>query len=219
MPFSTVDYPGYLSCVVFMQGCPWRCSYCQNSHLLKKIPDEPLSWKTIIEFLKKRKAVLEAVVFSGGEPTFQESLMEHMALVKELGYKVGLHTNGFDPDALSKVLPPCDWIGFDVKHLFDKYDKLGVSRHYGDKVKKSLDLLEHYQKDYEVRITVHSDIHNKEDIDQILDQLKLYHPQKIVLQRCDHKHTLGCLRPNLINEFVFNEIDNEFMMGNLEFRC
>ena len=32
-PFSTVDWPGKLSCVAFLAGCPWRCPYCQNYQL------------------------------------------------------------------------------------------------------------------------------------------------------------------------------------------
>ncbi|HEU6454825.1 MAG TPA: anaerobic ribonucleoside-triphosphate reductase activating protein, partial [Roseateles sp.] len=27
-PFSSVDFPGHLAAVVFLQGCPWRCGYC-----------------------------------------------------------------------------------------------------------------------------------------------------------------------------------------------
>ena len=26
-PFTTIDFPGKLSAVVFVQGCPWRCGY------------------------------------------------------------------------------------------------------------------------------------------------------------------------------------------------
>jgi len=34
VPLSTTDYPDHLSAVVFCQGCPWRCAYCHNPHLL-----------------------------------------------------------------------------------------------------------------------------------------------------------------------------------------
>eukprot|EP01035_Chromulina_nebulosa_P014871 gene14871-19679_t len=32
-PFSSVDFPGRLAAVVFLQGCPWRCGYCHNPGL------------------------------------------------------------------------------------------------------------------------------------------------------------------------------------------
>ena len=34
VPLSTLDYPGQLAAVIFCQGCPWNCGYCQNSHLI-----------------------------------------------------------------------------------------------------------------------------------------------------------------------------------------
>ena len=34
MPFSAIDFPGALAAVVFCRGCPWRCAYCHNPHLI-----------------------------------------------------------------------------------------------------------------------------------------------------------------------------------------
>ena len=30
LPFTTIDFPGKLSAVIFTQGCPLRCQYCHN---------------------------------------------------------------------------------------------------------------------------------------------------------------------------------------------
>ncbi|MEK8227961.1 hypothetical protein NKG05_20525 [Oerskovia sp. M15] len=27
---STVDWPGRIVATVFLQGCPWRCTFCHN---------------------------------------------------------------------------------------------------------------------------------------------------------------------------------------------
>ena len=35
---SFIDYPGKISCVVFLPGCNFRCPYCQNPDLFK--PEE-----------------------------------------------------------------------------------------------------------------------------------------------------------------------------------
>ena len=32
---SLLDFPGHLSCIIFTPGCNYKCSYCQNSILLK----------------------------------------------------------------------------------------------------------------------------------------------------------------------------------------
>ncbi|MFA6988992.1 MAG: 4Fe-4S cluster-binding domain-containing protein, partial [Candidatus Gastranaerophilaceae bacterium] len=31
--FSLIDYPKKISCIVFMQGCNFRCGYCHNPEL------------------------------------------------------------------------------------------------------------------------------------------------------------------------------------------
>ena len=44
-PFSTQDWPGRLAAVVFVQGCPWRCSYCHNPGLQSQCaPQAGLRW-------------------------------------------------------------------------------------------------------------------------------------------------------------------------------
>ncbi len=34
VPLTTLDYPGLLACVLFCQGCAWRCRYCHNPELI-----------------------------------------------------------------------------------------------------------------------------------------------------------------------------------------
>ena len=66
--FSTVDFPGRLAAVVFMQGCPWRCPFCYNAVIQKIGQPTNFLWPKFVEFLGTRKGKLDAVVFSGGEP-------------------------------------------------------------------------------------------------------------------------------------------------------
>ena len=68
-----------------------------------------------VVFLQKRRGILDAVVFSGGEPLVQNSLEAALDDVMALGYKTALHTGGYRPEALRRVLPKLDWVGFDVK--------------------------------------------------------------------------------------------------------
>jgi pyruvate formate lyase activating enzyme len=114
--FSTVDCPGSLAAVVFVQGCPWRCGYCHNPHLqAKHAGPHPPRWSDVHAWLKSRRGLLDTVVFSGGEPTLDPGLAAAAAQVRALGFKVALHTAGLSPQRLQAVLPLLDWVGLDIK--------------------------------------------------------------------------------------------------------
>lgn len=114
-PFTSIDYPGKLAAVVFVQGCPWRCGYCHNPHLQARGEAAGPAWADTLAWLRTRAGLLDAVVFSGGEPTIEPALGEAMDEVRALGLAVGLHSGGIYPRRLREVLPRADWIGLDVK--------------------------------------------------------------------------------------------------------
>jgi len=114
-PFTSIDYPGQLSAVVFVQGCPWRCGYCHNPHLQPRGQGSGPRWGEVLAFLHRRAGLLDAVVFSGGEPTLDPALPRAMAEVRALGFKVGMHSAGIYPERLLAVLPLVDWVGLDIK--------------------------------------------------------------------------------------------------------
>ena len=154
-PLSTTDYPGALSAVLFCQGCPWRCGYCHNSHLIA--PDAPSEWTWVetLAFLRRRRGLLDAVVFSGGEATLQAGLKAAMSEVKAMGFKIGLHTAGSYPKRLAALLPLIDWVGLDVKAPFERYDAVSGVPGSGAKAKASLRLIVESGVDHECRTTVH----------------------------------------------------------------
>ena len=100
-PLSATDWPGQLSAVVFCQGCPWRCSYCHNPHLLAFRGAGEISWQDVLAFLGRRAGLLDAVVFSGGEPLAQHALADAMRAVKRMGFGVEVVTVG--PDAAASA--------------------------------------------------------------------------------------------------------------------
>lgn len=152
---STTDFPGRLSAVIFCQGCPWRCAYCHNPHLLPRHGTREISWQSVVAFLRRRQGLLDAVVFSGGEPTLQAGLSAAIGEVKAMGYEIGLHTAGIDPQCLRKILPLVDWVGLDIKAAFDDYAGITESPMSGRRARQSLALLLESGIDYEVRTTVH----------------------------------------------------------------
>ena len=121
---SSVDYPGKLAAVVFCQGCAWRCSYCHNPHLLPRSSRTLIPWGDIRRFLRARQGLLDAVVFSGGEPTLQRALASAMREVKAMGFLVGLHTAGIVPRRLQEVLPLLDWVSMDLKAPFEEHERV-----------------------------------------------------------------------------------------------
>lgn len=154
-PLSAGDWPGRLSAVVFCQGCPWRCGYCHNPDLIPAQSSGEIAWDDVLAFLHRRRGLLDAVVFSGGEPTLQAALPEAMRAVRALGFEIGLHTGGMYPNRLAAVLPLTDWVGMDVKAPFADYARITGVEHSGNAVEESLGLLLASGVAYEIRTTVH----------------------------------------------------------------
>ena len=182
--FSTVDFPGYLAAVVFMQGCPWRCPFCYNQVIQKIGQPTGFLWPKFLEFLKTRQGKLDAVVFSGGEPLVQDGLAQAICEVKELGFKVGLHTGGYRPEHLAKIIPLVDWVGLDIKAPFieARYQDVTKTNHL-HKVMQSLSLLVESGIDFECRTTCDPRILSVEDIYAIAQDLKLKGVKKYFLQQ------------------------------------
>ena len=139
-PLSASDYPDRLAAVVFCQGCAWRCTYCHNPDLLT-FRDGSIAWPQVVCFLDKRRGLLDAVVFSGGEPTLQPSLKEAIQEVKAMGYLVGLHTAGIAPRMLARVLPLLDWVAMDLKAGWDEHQRVTQVAGSGARARRSMELI------------------------------------------------------------------------------
>ena len=184
VPLSTTDYPDHLSAVVFCQGCPWRCAYCHNPHLLPRRGESEIAWEDIIAFLERRRGLLDAVVFSGGEPSLQPALIDAVRAVKALGYKVGLHTAGMHPARLAAMLPLLDWIGMDIKTEFSRYVSVTGVPGSGERARRSMDLILASGVPHEFRTTMHAGLVPPDAVERIVDDLSARHAQCYVLQAC-----------------------------------
>lgn len=152
---TTLDYPDHLACVVFLQGCPLRCGYCHNGHMMPPRRGDESEWQAVREFLESRRGLLEAVVFSGGEPTLHNALPTAVREVKAMGFKVGLHTAGTYPARLSRLLPWLDWVGLDVKGRGGDFDRICGRPGIWQRNSQSLMALLDGGVDFECRTTVH----------------------------------------------------------------
>jgi pyruvate formate lyase activating enzyme len=165
VPFTTVDFPGRHAAVVFCRGCPWRCGYCHNAHL--QGPGSGPDWTAVRAVLEKRRGLLEGVVFSGGEPLLQPALPEAVAQVRGLGYAVGLHTGGSDPEAFRRVLPGLAWVGFDLKAPWDRYDALTGTPGSGEAARRSLEHLIAEGIPFQIRTTVDPEFLREADLQRM----------------------------------------------------
>lgn len=158
VPFSTTDWPGTMAAVVFAQGCPWRCRYCHNPHLIPTEGPESHDWTAVLAWLEGRRGLLEAVVFSGGEPTAQLALEGALRDVRALGFRTGLHTGGMFTRRLPALLPLLDWIGLDVKAPVARYPEVTGVTGSGLGAFVALAMIRQAGLACEVRTTVHPDL-------------------------------------------------------------
>lgn len=193
-PLTTIDYPGRLAAVVFLHGCPWRCGYCQNGHLLGDAPRDPLTWESVLGFLRRRRGLLDGVVFSGGEPTMHRELPELVREVKNLGFLAGLHTGGPYPKRLATVLPRLDWVGMDIKAPFHRYAAVTGVPKSGDQARRSAENLIASGVDHEFRTTVHPELLSRDDLTTLAADMAALGARRYVIQAC---RTRTCLDPSL----------------------
>jgi pyruvate formate lyase activating enzyme len=196
-PLSATDWPGMLAAVVFCQGCPWRCRYCHNPHLIPARGDSEVPWEDVLALLRRRQGLLDGVVFSGGEPTAQAGLAEAMREVRALGFRIGLHTGGAYPRRLAEVLPLVDWVGFDAKAPFDTYAGITGIEGSGEPARDSLALLLASGVEHEVRTTVHPALLDEAAVLALADELAARGVARQVLQPFRPQ---GCTDATLIRE-------------------
>lgn len=170
-PLTSIDFPGRLAAVVFCQGCPWRCGYCHNAHLIPARGTDLLPWNQVMDFLADRRGLLDGVVFSGGEPTLQASLPDAVREVRAMGFQAALHTAGMYPERLASVLPLMDWIGLDIKGPAHCYDAITGTPGGGSRVMASLDLVVASGVDYECRTTWDPALFSEDELDDLVGTL------------------------------------------------
>ncbi|MET0029397.1 MAG: anaerobic ribonucleoside-triphosphate reductase activating protein [Candidatus Thiodiazotropha sp.] len=189
-PLTTLDYPDRLAAVVFCQGCPLRCRYCHNGDLLPRSALQRIPWSEVLEFLDSRRDLLDAVVFSGGEPTQQQALPGAIAEVRAMGYEIGLHTSGVYPGRLEKLLPLLDWVGLDLKALPEDYPLLTGMPESGTLAWRSAHLLEASGVPCQLRTTYHPSLMTDAQRVALQHRLDDFHNAQHVWQTCRTGHCL-----------------------------
>ncbi len=179
---SVCDWPGRLVATVFLQGCPWQCRYCHNPALIAFETAAEVEWGEVWAHLLARRGLLDAVVFSGGEPTAQAGLGAAAATVRELGYQVGLHTGGAYPKRLASLLPELDWVGLDIKGLPEEYPAITGVGTSGKRAWAALESVLAAGVAFEVRTTVDPRFHTAAGLVDLIATLQAEGVSQLVLQ-------------------------------------
>lgn len=190
---SLVDYDGYTAATVFTGGCNFYCPYCHNGGLVVVdksavcIPEEK-----ILEYLTKRKGLLDGLAITGGEPTLHKELPDFIARVKDIGYSVKLDSNGTNPDMLNTLIEKnlLDYVAMDIKNSPEKYPSTVCRPNLDLKpINESIALLLQGKIGYEFRTTATNEQHTDSDFLAIGEWIK--GAEKYFLQK--FRDTGGCL--------------------------
>lgn len=170
VPISTVDWHGRSTCMLFFNGCPFRCNYCQNHRLIDNV--KWVDIENIENEITGLEMFISAVAFSGGEPTAQpEALIRLTKFIKSRGLLVGIQTNGYYSEILRELTRKklVDKIFLDVKTSpldKDKYMQITNSDHLAaDRVVESLNIP---LATIEARTTIFRSINDSLDIAKYL---------------------------------------------------
>jgi len=160
---STIDWYGNVSLIVFFAGCNFRCPYCQNASLIPLNSGQDIDLSLLEERIDTNRTLIDAVVFTGGEPLLQlNGLIKAAKLSKSKGLKVMLDTNGSIQDALENILNLglIDRVALDIKAPL-KEEMIGkitgrpeVATKIIKSIKKCISLCQELDISLEIRTTV-----------------------------------------------------------------
>lgn len=149
---SLVDFPNRVASVLFTPGCNLRCPYCHNWRIVVDPKPPFLNEEEALKILEERKAFIDAVVITGGEPTIHKELPKFLGRLKEKGFSVKLDTNGLNSQALRECLTHLDYVALDVKTSLEKYTRLGARD--TTELKRTIEMLKTGNIEFEFRTTV-----------------------------------------------------------------
>lgn len=125
--FGTHDGPG-IRMVVFVQGCQFRCLYCQNPDSIDIHGGSLVTIDELVAKAVKQKSYFGkkgGVTVSGGEPLLQrKKLITFFDRLHTLGINTCLDSNGRVLDSQTKeLLERTDLLLLDVKHINEEWHK------------------------------------------------------------------------------------------------
>lgn len=166
---SFIDFPGKISCVLFITGCNFICPYCHNAELARGEYPARISSAETIRFLKSRRGLLEGVTITGGEPALEGGIVDLCREIKQLGYPVKLDTNGSRPGMLRQLLDQdlVDFIAMDIKAPLKAYHPFCRQPKIHETLAESIRMIMTDAPAYEFRTTCAAPFINEASVEAI----------------------------------------------------
>jgi len=167
---TLLDFPGHMAATIFLGGCNFRCPFCHNSGLLGSEAESLFSEEDILNFLRKRRGILEGVCITGGEPTLEADLESFIKKIRNLDFLIKLDTNGYKPEILKSLAQKrlLDYVAMDIKAGRDNYENAaGISGLRLKNIEESAAFLQTGEVPFEFRTTAVKGIHSQEDFQDI----------------------------------------------------
>jgi pyruvate formate lyase activating enzyme len=207
---STIDYPGKLSCGIFLSGCNFDCPYCHNPDLVRgcSLRSAEINPQDIYRFIDRRKGFLDGVVISGGEPTLQEDLIDLCRHIKNMGFPVKLDTNGSRPRVIKQLIDEglVDYIAMDLKTDPTKYATYIKRNCDITSILSSIEVIMESAIAYEFRTTCVKPIVTAQIIENICRLI-----QGAAVYALQRFHKSEMLNPEFFRETNYEYTDNELL--------
>ncbi len=204
-PFTLLDYPNKTACILWFAGCNMRCVYCYNPAIV--LGKGKIDFSEVIQFLQKRKHLLDGVVFSGGECTLHKNLDDYIQQIKEMGYEVKIDTNGSSPRVIERLLHKnlIDYVALDFKSTNNKFEQITRTKLF-ENFQETLRILNKANTSFEVRTTIHSDLLMNEDIQKMIHYLENenYKGTYFLQQFVNNTETIGKIKNSKSIHFESN---------------
>ena len=220
---SLLDYEDKVSVVLFSKACNMRCPFCHNGEaVLGASKDDEIDFNEILDFLKTRTGLVDAVVFTGGEPTLEPDLKVKIKAVRDLGFLIKLDTNGTNPEIVESLLDEglVDYVAMDIKNSPSLYkETCGVSNIKLENIKKSIAIIMAKAPDYEFRTTLVKEFHERMDYASFLNLIK--GAKRVFLQKfvdregCIQKglHEVDIIEANKLRDYLASSIPEVTLRG------
>ena len=192
---SFVDWDGYITSVIFLPGCNFKCPFCHNPELINcdKSNSNKINPSFVLDFLSGKKEWIDGLTVTGGEPTLHiDRLIPFLRRVKEIGIEIKIDTNGTNPTAIQKLidLSLVGYFAMDVKAKLDdsSYGESSGVAGFCDRIKESIKIIIDSGVNHEFRTTVVPSLVSDSDIYDIaksvsgckLYVLQKFHPENVL---------------------------------------
>ena len=208
---------------IFLGGCNLRCPYCMNSKLISSQPDiKTIDLGIVKQYVEKEKC--EWLMISGGEPTCTQigPLFKLLEEIKSWGCKIGMSTNGTNPEILKSIISYLSYVAMDIKASDNEdLESIGNKETSFDVIRSHIILLQ-TDKDredftFEVRTTLYPPYIKEEQVRNIGQMLNK--KEKWVFQQFRHAKKMfdpecANIKPYTLEEVqVLVEIAKEYTEG------